>query len=432
MHRLRQRRGGARDLREGVLIPSRWRPRLAPSALGAAAAAALLLWLAGCSPDGHGSSASAPETARGAKTVSAAPAEQPKKAEPASGRWYAFSGGRTVAVDGPAATGRAFEPWTVQTRASGFLSIGDTLFIALNGWGVLTLPVGEDGSVGGGANAPRSFRSYTDRGIFGGRTINGFTTDGRRILLHLYRNTVFSTARPQSSPVAYVRFDPPVGKFSPVALPPSLEGWEAVEVVETSKGRWAIAWKKTGAERVEFRYALYDPRSGKSREIDRKGFVAAYDFTEIRNAPAAVRQLAGVAAAMEYEPSSALAGPRDEVLHILLRGRPFARTERFREGPEKELEAGDASLATLPAIRVGKRVYALLHSGRLLRSGREGTTEAPRVASLPQLPSDYVYTKFWTDGRLLVAAWERQRFAEVGAAGIYLVPIDGLRWSSAG
>ena len=73
--------------------------------------------------------------AKGAKTVPAAPTVQAQKAEPASGQWYAFSGGRTVAVDGPAAAGRACEPWTVQTRASGCLSIGATPYIALTGWG---------------------------------------------------------------------------------------------------------------------------------------------------------------------------------------------------------------------------------------------------------------------------------------------------------
>ena len=86
---------------------------------------------------------------------------------------------------------------------------------------------------------------------------------------------------------------------------------------------------------------------------------------------------------------------------------------------------------TVPAVPSGDRVYALISGGRLLRSGRGGANESAQKALLPLLPTGYAYTDFWTDGRTVVASWEQQRFAQVGAAGICIVAVAGLQWQGA-
>lgn len=313
----------------------------------------------------------------------------------------------------------------MQTRAAGLLSVGPSLYVALNGWGLLELP---DPAAALSAGGP-IFRRFENRRLFGGRTINGFASEAGSLVLHLYRNTVLAAKAPSSGPVSYVQFDHSSGKLTPVALQPSLEGWEAVEVLTTVKGSWVMAWKKTLPERVEFRYRIYDPLNRTNRTIDRADFVSAYDFTPIPKAPNAVRQLSGLAAALEAPPGSAGTGYA-QVVHILLRQAPFERTSRYIEGPEKKLATGNAAFVSVPAIRVPGRVYALV-GGMLLRSGGGNTNAPAEKAGLPPLPTGYAYTEFWTDGRTLVASWEQQRFTRVAAAGICIFGVADLHWQTA-
>lgn len=421
MHRLRPGGDNTRGIREGLLTASgslRCTRAGSVRRRGALiAAAAGLLVLCGCSAGRAGTAGS-----------TAAQAAHPalRTAPGASARWFTFSRGRAVPVAGPAAARASYEPWTVQTHAAGILSIGSSVYIALNGWGLLELSRPAVALTAGGV----SFRRFEDRRLFGGRTINGFAADSGKILLHLYRNTVFATNAPRSAPVTYARFDPTTGKLTPSVLRPSLDGWEAVEIVTVANGSWAIAWKKTLPQKVLFRYSMYSPASGTSTTIDRAAFVAAYDFTPIRKAPNAVRQLSGVAAALEA-PAGSGGTAYAQVVHILLRSAPFGRTLRYSEGPEKKLESGNAALVTVPAVRAAGRVYALISAGQLLRSGGGETNAPAQKGLLPELPSGYVYTDFWTDGRTLVASWEQQGFTEVGAAGICIISIGALHWREA-
>ncbi|HUX20820.1 MAG TPA: hypothetical protein VMW69_06245, partial [Spirochaetia bacterium] len=139
-----------------------------------------------------------------------------------AGSWYAFSGGRAVSVADPQSLRIDFLPWTVQAHSSGFLRAGSTIFVALNGWGLVAM---KDSLPGGGSTV--AFREFEDRNLFDGRTINGFYDDADRLVLHVYRNTVFQTPAPRSLPISYVGFDPSAGILKAVVLPLTLEGWEA-------------------------------------------------------------------------------------------------------------------------------------------------------------------------------------------------------------
>lgn len=408
MRSLRPGGNDTRGIREGLLSATgSRRPPVGETSRNrgarvAVVAAAGLLLLAACTHS---------RGARDARTV---------KRDGVQAAWYTLTGGHAHPVAGPAAA--RFAPWTVQTRAAGFLSVASHLYIAVNGWGLLELRLP--------AAARAEFRSFENRRLFAERTINGFTVDSGTVVLHLYHNTVLATKPPSPTPVSYARFDTATHLLTPVALRPSLEGWEAAEVVTTAAGRWAMAWKKTLPRTVEFRYSIFDPASGRARAIDRDSFVAAYDFLPVSTAPRAVRQLAGIAAALAAPPGSSGSGGA-RVVHLLLRGAPFERTVRYSEGPERELASGNAALVTVPALRAGGRLYALISGGRLLRSGGAAANAPAQRALLPALPRGFAYTDFWTDGRTVVASWEQQRFAQVGGAGICVVAVADLRWQGA-
>ncbi len=286
------------------------------------------------------------------------------------------------------------------------MSDGATVFVAVNGWGLLSF----DRATAMDRTSP-SFRYYERRGLFGERTVNGFYSDTKGLTLNIYRNTVFETPAPTSGPATYVQFDPVSGRLTPVALPPTLDGWEPIEIVRDSKAGWAFTWKRVSDGKVGFRYSLYDPVGGELQSIDRSRFLAAYGFQDLAHAPAAV---AAIADTVRGEETAGAV-----VVHLRVRGPGSSRIERFRSGSQKQLESGNAALVSIPVIHTKLGSFALLPGGRIAEPDGSGV----KLDRLPALPTGYVYTDFWTDGRLLVVSWEQQRFTEVGAAGLLLASL---------
>lgn len=422
MHRLRQGRPSSRYLRESIL------KRAGSGRRAAGAAIALLLALGGTGCSAVKSGDKRPTAADGSAGPPAG-ARHGNNSTPSlpllAGQWVAFVDGRPLSVKSPTSVKAPFEPWTVQTHASGIVRIASTIYVALNGWGVVTLA-----EVSAPGDSPPVFRLYEDRDRFGERTINGFYAAKDGLILHLYRNTVFKTPDPRSTPISYVRFDPSVGRLEPVVLPLNREGWEAIEVVRTSKGRWAITWKKTEGDKVSFRYTLYDPAGGGSRAIDRKAFLSTYEFIDIAEAPEGLQAISAAA----REGSSG-----KTVIHLLVRNESGGRVKRYRSGSAQLLESGDADLKTIPIVRTEGAYLALLSGGRIVRYPVADTSSVETSASsraptetlmLPALPEGYAYTNLWTNGKLFVVSWEQQRFADVGAAGLLITelppPTEGI------
>lgn len=348
--------------------------------------------------------------------ATATPAE-PNTALP--GSWYELDGGQPQAVDGPGAKAVAYQPWTTQTRVAGFIELDGTVYIALNGWGLLEMDHPE-------ADAP-AFRRSVDRSLFAGRSINGLFASGHSVLIHIYQNILFDTPAPAPGPAAIALFDPRSGNLSASVLPLTKAGWEAVDVVHRSDGKWSIALKHSAAGVVDFRYALYSPATGSQQYVTRNAFLASYDFQDIRTAPAALRDIDAALRALTPSHSQ-----NEPVVHYLLKQEGYSSVVYYRSGSEQKLVSGDADLLSIPVVRNDTGYYALAPDGRILVAGAErsiagqsvgGSFHAlPRVASieLPVLPAGFAYTDFWSDGVTLVVSWEQQRFPNVGAAGLYL------------
>ncbi len=345
---------------------------------------------------------------------------------PAPGAWYLLDDGGLRPSDGPVDSGVPFLPWTVQSRIAGFLQMEGRLFLAVNGWGVVALAVDPF--------TTSETASFEDRALFAGRTINGIYADGPDVLVDLYRNTLFETPSPLSPPVSLARIDPADGSLTAEALPLTKAGWEASDVVHLPNGRWAMSWKRTTPRRIEFRYEMYAPENGAEQTMSRRAFFDSYGYRSISAAPRPLQAINAVIAET--------AG-RATVIDYLVRKPALAWLDRYRAGPAKKLFAGDADLLTVPVFRDGSAYYALAADKVVVAGGAsespllpeprgEGDSAAARPQSipLPLLPPGYAYTDLWCDGKQLVIAWERQRFTEVGAAGLFVrtaAPAVGAR-----
>ncbi len=373
MRVVREASGRPRGLRAGVL-------KSAVSLVAQAALAGLLLLLAGCAP-------AAPKAPSGALS---------------SPRWYVLRSGLPEPERAPDAEPTPFQPWTTQARVAGFVERGPTLYVAVNGWGVV--------AAADLAAEPVAFAAFEDPVLFAGRSINGFYADGRNLVVHVYRNTLFATDPPPGAPEAIVRLDTASGALRSGTLPLTRLGWETEDVVHLDDGGWAIAWKRTGAKAVSFRYAVYSPLTGNERFITQRDFLASYDFHGMLAAPRMLR-------AIDRAVRSAVGG--SAVVHYELQARGSSTILLYRSGSEGRLLSGDAKLVTVPVVRAKGNYYALLPGGSVLAAdpSRQG---APAAIPLPALPPGWVYTDLWTDGTTLVVSWEQQRFPDVGAAGLFI------------
>jgi len=352
--------------------------------------AAILLFAFGCSPH-----------------PAAPPAPAVKAVAIGAGDWYLFRNGTLSGIEEPAAGAADYRPWTVQTHEAGFLQIGGTLYVALNGWGVLALP---------SPSAPlSSIVPFESRPLFDGRTINGIYNDSGSVLVHLYRNLLFRTPSPATAPIAAVKLNLKSGMLETVPLASSTDGWEAVDVVHAPTGQWVIAWKKIANDRAQFKYRAVSPTGGRESVLTRKGFLDAYDFQDITSAPDALRAIAALLEAQH---------PAAPVLHLLVHRAGYSRVERYRLGSEERLASGDANLLSVPVFETPSAFFALSDGGSVFASLRAGAKASKPIAlRLPDLPAGFVFTDLWADGRTLVASWEQQRFPDVGAAGLFVADI---------
>ena len=357
-------------------------------------------------------------SANGREAASMVPssASLPQTAPPEPGSWYLLDNGGLRKSAGPEERSVPFLPWTVQSRFAGFLQVGGRLFLAINGWGVIALKTD-------GLPAP-DVASFEERALFDGRTINGMYADGRKVLVDLYRNTLFDTPSPLPPPISLARINPQANSVAGEALPLTKAGWEASDVVRLPDGRWAVAWKRTTPDRVEFKYEMYAPKNGAEQAISRVAFLDSYGYRAMNAAP---RPLQAINAVL------AQAARRATVIDYLVRRPALTWVDRYRAGPAKKLFSGDADLLTVPVFREGGAYYALA-AGRVIAAGGmagssslsyPGGARGPepvrvRFIPLPTLPPGYAYTDLWSDGTWLVVSWERQRFTEVGAAGLFI------------
>lgn len=306
---------------------------------------------------------------------------------------------------------KEFLPWTVQERVSGFLDADGKLYMVVNSQGFLVTETDGENS---------SFRAIRNLPLFAGRSAGApFYFEGK-VYCHLSWNTTFKTPEPAGNPVALAVYTPSATDIIPCnpLFQQKNPQWEAAELFVGADGRIYTAWKNVEKEKTEFVYTTYKPGDTYEKKIDRTAFLEGYGFVDLKDAPIQMKRLHE----SKHFPQS-----ENLVVHYIVRTSRVFRTDYFRAGDFSLIESGKADLKTVPAFCIGEsyehrytQCYALFPDGRLVHVKGE-TTE---IFDLPPLPKGYIYTDFWTNGRILYLSFEEQKFVGVGNAGILVLSLE--------
>jgi len=341
-------------------------------------------------------------------------------------RWYILEDGVLQEHPGFAEADKAdetnearatpFLPWTVQERIAGFAEVDGKLHCGVNGAGVAVFEL----EARAGTLLPHLYTVHNTY-LFTGRTIGSiFSYDGT-VYCHLYRNTLFDTAPPKADPVSLVGLAARERRFRVTVL--SFQAnhpeWEVVELLPAAEGPWHLAYKYSGKDKTAFRYSQLDLDTRQEREIGREAFRSRYRFSRPDSLPPPVvrladRYFAGVDTP-RYE-----GGPA--VIHISVQSPGSPVPERYRIGDLSDLGKRTDRILRISGFRRGESWVFLLPEGELFRMSAPGA--GIKTTELPPLPPGFVYTDLWAGEDAAAVSWEEQRFAEVGRAGMLVVPLD--------
>lgn len=326
----------------------------------------------------------------------------PEEAVPvASKPWYYFSDQGIHAVASPSdIPSRPFVPWTEAVRVADTAILPETPAFLINRLGIMT--------PGTDYIAPVL---ATDPVYFTGQTAAGFVLTGTRSAVQVYRNSFFSTAAPKAHDTYLLDYSPLTTGFSPLSRISnlSLPVGTQCSALDYEQGIWYGAFKIERENHVEFLYRTFsamppehdtDPASGRS-----------IDAAEYQQAVAP-----GPYTALPEKVLALLSGiPGDIPLSIKVYPAQKGTTRTHARGKVDERRNGYAFIS-------GPVTAVLFSDGTLYIQ-----KDSMHVFKLPGLSAGYQYTGFLLSGRVLLAAWEEQRFYQTGRAGILEIMLpDGV------
>jgi hypothetical protein len=339
---------------------------------------------------------------------------EPVTAENLEGTFFQLQQGRLIPISEkrqPVAT--AVLPWTVQERITSLVSIGERVYLGVNGFGVAETVVPTEGLP--------SFNYFYDPLLFRYRTLTTLIPEQDSLLCHLYFNkllNVVSQTDLKLQGISLLRLFPSTGIYQ-FLTPPYQEAhpdWEAVGFVPAPPHQFYIQWKYSDRNRTLFSYSHFDPTELTEREIGEQSYRRSYGFQAVEEgSPAAMKELLAKARShLDVEGVST-------GYQIHIRAEEQALVRRFEYHPPDFTSAEEIRLYTLYGARSKGRILLLLPDGLLLRANTaSGLVEHYR---LPTLPTDTIYTDMLQHGQHLLAGWEQTAFTDVGAAGFFLAKI---------
>jgi hypothetical protein len=352
--------------------------------LATTAACLALLALAGCVRSGAGRAGGRP-------------------AVDANARFFQLADGIFDRVTGPSGFARRSpRPWTVQERIADLAFVGDTLWLAVNGHGLVSVAPGD----------PPSFAARYDDWLFPQRTITTLVAGRASLTCHLYYNATLNTAARESlkaEGISFLAFETGIDDYV-VLLPPFQRrnpAWEAVGAAPLADGGFLVEWKLT-AYTTSFAWTRFVPDTKAEGPSTREAYQQALAYAPADGAAVSggVRLLFD-ACLEELAAKGVRPGDTVSVIFIV-RERGGALKHTFRSG------TGDA-FVTVPVFLAPEAGRALLPGGRIVSLGASGSKE---ILDLPALPAGFRYTDLVRSGDHLVVPWEEVRFPDVGAAGV--------------
>ncbi len=312
-------------------------------------------------------------------------------------RWYALQEGNLVEIgELEDARGKTFRSWTTQERPVEFLETEDHLYLAVNGYGLIESLFTETEQL------------FYRPDLFRGRTIGSLAFQDGIILIHLYRNTLFSDDQVSSPPLSIVSYVPGSEAIHrhPLFFQEEHPEWEAVDILFGDD--WHIAWKKTGPEKNDFRYSIYHPGGFEESEITMTEFLTARKPLEFESAPDSLQALAAYVfddtdnTAFEFQ----LSAP-DALCSI-----------SYLHGSFEAVKRGDSLIEIVPVFQSEAHMWLMKGEGELFWEGSE-----IHHGQLPVLPEGFTYINFWTDNNILMAIWEERSQFQVGRSGIVTIQV---------
>lgn len=341
-------------------------------------------------------------TSRSTDGDSATETITPETAVPVTARpWYYLSEQGIHAVATPSEIPpRPFVPWTEAVRVTDTAVLRDGPAFLINRLGIMT-PGSEY----------LSPVLATDPSHFSGQTAAGFVLTGTHTAVHSYRNSFFSDTATKAPDTYLVRYEPLTTAFSPLSrisnlgLPPGAQ----CSALDFTEDRWYGAFKIAKDNGVEFQYRTF---SGMPPEQDSDpAGITSITAAEYRNA-AAPRPFSSLPEQILTLLSRI---PEDIALSIKLYPSQKGTTATYVRGSSDQYRSGYA-------LCTGSSAAVLFSDGTLYIQ-----QETIRIFKLPVLTPGYRYTGFLLSGRVLLAAWEEQRFFETGRAGILEIMLpDGV------
>lgn len=332
------------------------------------------------------------------------------------GTLYQLQDGRfTVPPNAGEPSRTPLQPWTVQQRISEIVTLGECVYLGVNGHGIAELLPDADGTA--------SFKYFYDPLIFRYRTLTTLIPEpgpqGDSLLCHLYFNrilNVVSQTELKLQGISLLRLTPSSGIYE-FCTPPYQEEhpeWEAVGFVPVTPREFYLQWKYSDRNRTLFSYSHFDLAGLKEEEVETLAYRKSYRFEDARET-SVLRVLLAEARKLLDAPGFSTAYQ----LHIRSEDQPLPR--RYEYHPEDFTRAEEIRLFTLPGVYRGEGYLLLLPDGLLLQ-GTSGSRQIRRF-QLPPLPEGHVYTDLSLHGSYLLAGWERTAFTDVGAAGIFFASV---------
>ncbi len=289
-------------------------------------------------------------------------------------------------------------PWTEQVRVADYTAAENTLHLALNNTGILTIPLNDP--------SPEKIDLIQDDSFFSGNTVKSLFYYENSIFCHIYHDTFFSSDYSVFSESPLIRLDKEekdfISEFSRTNLP---DRWEAVDFVY-SENKWISSWKHSDEKSSSFRYFSHD--------------IQGEDVSEILES--------------EYRASLAVCGNRDSSDPVIVEILDFVREKSGAVNmtdisvkyidciaPENhrfsDPSVPPGSYMFVPVYKNSSHVWFLVGND-VYRMEENGEKEK---ILLDPLPAGFIYTGICCENSRIYLFWEYQSFFKTGKSGFLII-----------
>ena len=326
-------------------------------------------------------------------------------------QWFEFGSAGPMPIAGPLDSSLTpFEPWPLARRGAGLVASGNSVVVAANRDGFLTLVRRADGDIAvyrtGGEPG---FSAYSIGAVF---AYNGAPT------ALLYRDRFFvdpteSAAEPRSFSVVKGRTELLSVEIPLLSAYPASQGWDVESLFASVDGRVFLRAVREGA----VAYASAPILNGEPAEVS----AAAYRTAQLPRTP--LDAVPPLRLTLEAAAKDADAG-KAKVAAACGKDKPFPEWYLVAQSPngkaESVLAASEGDVERLWAYYDGARALLLFPNGGYYTAADVGPALR---GSFPALPDGFAYTGVALLGKTAVALWEEQDEWAVGSAGFLLVDV---------